>query len=320
MTRTQPLTLRAKSLRFLAPACALIAAALLPLHAQLPSQPVPQTTPLQQAQALADSGQFPQAEALTRTYLHTHDNSASAHYLLAFCLFREDKPVPSLSEYTRAAALQAPTAAQLRIVALDYVLANDYVDADKWMSKVVAWAPQDGESWYDLGRIQYTENRFADAIASFEHALTLMPHSVKAENNLGLAYEGLDRTSDALAAYRQALAWQANAPHPNAQPFLNLGTLLLDQNQPALALHALEQAAAITPDDAKLCMVLGKAYTRTGNLPRAQAAFAHAVALSPKTAAYHFLLGQAYRKTGQDALAKAQFAQAAALDGSHSSK
>jgi hypothetical protein len=61
-----------------------------------------------------------------------HDNSADAHYLLAFCLFREDKPTPSLAEYTRAAALQTPTADQLRNVALDYVLADDYVDAESW--------------------------------------------------------------------------------------------------------------------------------------------------------------------------------------------
>jgi tetratricopeptide (TPR) repeat protein len=250
-----------------------------------------------------------------------HDNSADAHYLLAFCLFREDKPTPSLAEYTRAAALQTPTADQLRNVALDYVLADDYVDADKWMSRVVTWAPGDGESWYDLGRIKYTLNRFTEAVTCFERALSLMPRSVKAENNLGLAYEGLGRNSDALAAYRQAIAWEAaSSAAPNAQPYINLGTLLLEQNQPTPAQQALERADAIAPNDAKLAMTLGKLYTRTGNMPQAQAHFEHAVALSPQTAAYHFLLGQTYRKIGQTAKAKAQFAEAAALDGSHSSK
>jgi Flp pilus assembly protein TadD len=294
--------------------CLVIAAALSPAQAQS----VPD--PLQQAHTLADAAHFPQAEALTRTYLRTHDNSADAHYLLAFCLFREDKPVASLAEYTRAAALRKPNAAELRNVALDYVLANDYVDADKWMSQVVSWSPQDGESWYDLGRIKYTENRFTESVTCFQHALALMPKSVKAENNLGLTYEGLDRTSDALAAYRQAIAWQAGAPHPSAQPYINLGTLLLEQNQPAQALQALQQAEALTPDDPKLCMTLGKVYDRAGNLPQAQAQFEHAVALAPQTAAYHFLLGQTYRKTAQTEKAKAQFAEAAALDGSHSSK
>ncbi len=286
-------------------------------HAQ--NAPSPDT--LQQAHALADAGKYAQAEALTRAYLRLRDNSADAHYLLAFCLFREDKPVPSLAEYTRAAALQPPSPDQLRNVALDYVLAGDYVDAEKWMSQVVAWAPGDGESWYDLGRIKYTLNRFTEAINCFKRALTLLPQSVKAENNLGLAYEGLDRVPDALAAYRQAIAWQAasQAP-PSAQPYINLGTLLLEQNQPIPAQQALEHAETITPDDARLCVTLGKLYTRTGNLPQAQAQFEHAVALSPKTAAYHFLLGQAYRKAGQTAKAQAQFAEAAALDGSHSSK
>jgi Flp pilus assembly protein TadD len=298
-----------------------IALTCLAIAATLPSAQA-QNPPdlLQQAHTLAEAASFSQAEALTRTYLRTHDNSADAHYLLAFCLLREDKPVASLAEYTRAAALRKPNPDELRNVALDYVLANDYVDADKWMTQVVSWSPQDGESWYDLGRIKYTENRFTESVTCFQHALALMPKQVKAENNLGLSYEGLDRIPDALAAYRQAIAWQAGAPHPSAQPFINLGTLLLDQNQAAPALQALQQAEALSPDDAKLCMTLGKAYDRTGNLPQAQAQLEHAVALSPQTAAYHFLLGQTYRKSGATEKAKAQFAEAAALDGSHSSK
>ncbi len=287
-------------------------------QAQLPAAPQPDV--LAQAHDLANAGKYARAETLTRSYLVTHDNSADAHYLLAFCLFREDKPVPSLAEYTRAAALRKPGAEELRDVALDYVLANDYVDADKWMSEVVSWTPGDGEVWYDLGRIKYTENRFAEALNCFQRALALMPHSVKVENNLGLTYEGLDRVADALAAYRQAIAWQAGSTTPSEQPFLNLGTLLLEQNQTDAALSALEQASALAPDDPKLCMTLGKLYMRKEKLTQAQLQFEHAVALSPQTAAYHFLLGQAYRKGGEAAKAKEQFAQAAALDGTHSSQ
>lgn len=276
--------------------------------------------PLQQAHTLADGNHLPQAEVATRSYLQTHETSADARYLLAYILFREDKPLPSLAEYTRAAQLQKPTPQQLQNVALDYVLAGDYVDADKWMTTVAAWAPGDGEAWYSLGRIKYTENRFGEAVACFQKALALIPQSVKAENNLGLAYEGLDRNTDALAAYRQSIAWQAQSSQPSAQPYINLGTLLLAMNQVDAAQPALLQAQALAPNDPRLRMTTGKLYQRKGDLPQAQVEFEHAVALSPNTAAYHFLLGQVYRKTGQSAKATAEFARAAQLDGAHSSR
>ena len=111
-----------------------------------------------------------------------------------------------LKEYTRAAQVQSPSAEDLKNVALNYVLLDDYVDADKWMSRSVQMNEKDPDAWYGLGRIRYTRQRFQDAVDSFQKTLALEPKSVKAENNLGLAYEGLNRTEDAIKAYRRALA------------------------------------------------------------------------------------------------------------------
>ena len=64
--------------------------------------------------------------------------AAEPRYLLAYALEREDKPADSLNEYTKAAALRPPTAAELRSVALDYVLLKDLTDAERWMSRSLA--------------------------------------------------------------------------------------------------------------------------------------------------------------------------------------
>ena len=40
-------------------------------------------------------------------------------------------------QLTKAAALQSPTGDDLKIVALDYVLLNDYSDAVRWLEKAV---------------------------------------------------------------------------------------------------------------------------------------------------------------------------------------
>ena len=281
--------------------------------------PSPAVTTLLDAQTLTDAGKLDQAEAATRAFLAGDDDSADGHYLLAFILFREDKPKPSLAEYTRAAALQRPTAEQLRFVAYDYVLANDYADADTWMTRAVTWKPDDSELWYGLGRIKNTENRFAEGADCFKHALALSPKLVKAEDNLGISYEGLNRTDDAIAAYRTAIAWQQGVPDPSEQPLLNLGKLLADGNQMAQALPLLEQAEAIAPKNAVIHAALGRVYTREGNAGAAQRELEQAVALAPNNAGYHFQLGQAYRNARLTEKAKVEFDAAAQLDATHSS-
>ena len=57
-----------------------------------------------------------------------------------------------------------------------------------------------------LGRTQYTENRFDEAVQAFQRCLALEPRNVKAQDNLGLSYAGLGRADDAMAAYEAAIA------------------------------------------------------------------------------------------------------------------
>ena len=274
---------------------------------------------LQHAQSLVAGNRLVEAESEARTYLNDHENSGEAHFLLAYILLRENKPVASLAEYTHASRLQKPTAQQLKFVALDYVLANDYASADQWLTRALSWEPADSDGWYDLGRIKYNENRFEEALDCFRKSLALTARSVRAENNMGLAYEGLGRPEDAIAAYRTAIDWQAGAQKPSEQPLINLAILLDNRNQWVEALPLLKQAEALAPANVKVHVELGRLYGREGQLHEAQAELEQAVALAPQNASYHFQLGQAYRKGGQPEKAKAEFVAAAALDGSHSS-
>lgn len=277
------------------------------------------TPEMAQAEAALAAHRWSEAEKLLLAEMAARPNQPSALYLLAYTLFREDRPADSLRQYTAAAALRRPTALELRYVALDYVLLKDYDDADKWITLAASEDPKIGETWYDRGRIKYTENRFQEAIDSFRRALELMPRSVKVENNLGLALEGLNQPEQAMAAYRQAIAWQAGEAKPNEQPLLNLGTLLADRNQAKEALPLLLQAEQLAPKDGKIHAALGKLYARQGDLPRAQADLEQAVAAQPDDAGLHFQLGQVYRKEGLEGRAHEELARAAAMNGTHSS-
>lgn len=273
---------------------------------------------LRQAKAAEEAGRPNEAEQLLRGYLRQHPGATKVLFTLGYVQFREHLPQESLLTYTQAAKEAAPSAADLFYVALDYVLLKDYTDADKWITRSVEMNSLEGEAWYAYGRIKYTENRFQEAIQGFEKAIALLPKSVKAENNLGLAYEGLNQPDEAVAAYRQALAWQQGSVQESEQPYLNLGKLLTDRNASDEALTLLQKARTIAPADSKIHAALGKLYARRREFSSAQSEFEQALQAEPDDASLHFQLGQTLQKEGLQAQAKEQFNRAAQLAGTHS--
>jgi len=274
-------------------------------------------TPLAEARSLLDLGKLHDAEAAVRGYLKMHAQSGEAHFLLGYVLFKQQSATASLAEYTEGAKYRKPSAADLEVVASDYVLLKDYPDADKWFSKAVEWNPQDALGWYYLGRTKYNENRFEEAVGAFQKCLTLKPKDVKAEDNLGLSYEGLNQMEEALAAYRTAIAWQAGATVKDAGPYLDLGSLLVDNDKASEALEHLRQAAVIAPNDFRMHRALGKAYAHLNQPAEARRELEKAVTLAPGDAPVHFMLAQVYRKLGM-AQAKLESERYSELTGTRS--
>ena len=302
---------------------------------------------LAEARLLADKGKASEAERVVRQYLEKNKNSAEGHFLLGYVLFREiqesagvksgtggaayaemttdgadtsardSKARASLAEYTEGAKYHDPGALDLKIVALDYVLLGDYLDADHWLTRSLEWNPKDSESWYYLGRTKYNENRFAEAISAFEKCLQLDPKNVKAEDNLGLSYAGLGRNEEAAAAYQNAIAWQSHLLVKNSGPYTNLGSLLLDANRPAEAISNLLQATEISPGDSKAHELLGRAYSHSDQLRNAQSEMEKAVELNPQSGPPHCMLAQIYKKEGMSPKAEQEFERCAALSGPH---
>jgi Flp pilus assembly protein TadD len=301
---------------------------------------------LAEAHAVLEKGNINEADRLIRQYLQTHLDSADGHFLLGHILFREiqsearletqlegvqilgagasptkhgeEKARASLAEFTAGAKLHDPIAADLKVVAFDYILLGDYLDADKWLTKMLQWTPNDAEGWYYLGRTKYNENRFAEAVDAFQHCLKLDPRNLKAEDNLGLSYAGLGRREEAAAAYQRAIDWQSGTALKNPGPYIDFGDLLLDENRNEEAVSYLLQAVGIAPRESRTHELLGKAYTRLDQLPKALAELEKAVELSPQSANLHCMLAPIYRKQGIVEKANFEYERCTALAGSHS--
>jgi tetratricopeptide (TPR) repeat protein len=275
-------------------------------------------TPLAEARSLVEQGKLDDAERILRRFVGTEKSVADGHFLLGYVLFRKQDATASLAEYTEGARYQTPGAADLEAVAGDYVLLKDYPDADKWFTKAVTWNPADSLGWYYLGRTKYNENRFEEAVSAFRKCLELDPRNVKAEDNLGLTYEGLNQTGQAMEAYRNAIAWQSESPVKTSGPYLDLGALLVESGRPAEGLPNLLEAVKMSPDDYVAHRQLGKAYSRLEQFDKAGAELEKAVALAPKNAPVHFMLAQVYRKRGFAEKAKVQEDLYRSLSGTHS--
>ena len=262
------------------------------------------TDEYEQARALVNQQHYPAAEKALREYVAAHKDRADALYLLGYVLFREDKPADSLKVYTRAAAITAPKADDLKIVALDYVLLGDNASSIRWLRKAVEFDAKNAEAWYFLGRSYYSMSALHEAEAAFQQALALDPRYVKAENNLGVVYEAENRSADALRAYETAVAWQQADTHKSEQPYLNYGKLLVEQNRVGDALPPLREAVSIAPNCAACHEALGRALARAGKNVEARTELEEAVKLEPKNASFHYELGRLYQKTGDGEGAK----------------
>jgi Tfp pilus assembly protein PilF len=262
---------------------------------------------LYRAKSLVHLDDFTGADQALRAYLQSHRNSSDALYMLGFVLNRENRAADSLELYTQAAAIIPPTSDDLKIVGLDYVLLDDYADAIKWLEKSVALDSKNKDAWYYLGRAYYTRSRLTEARKAFQTVLDLDPRNAKAENNLGLILESDAQPLAAIEAFQKAIAWQENEPHASEQPYVNLGSLLIEQGKIKEAIDPLEKAVKLAPENAYCRLRLGTAYLRAREFDGAQRQLEKAIQINPDDPTAHYQLGRLFNEIHAPERAKAEF-------------
>jgi tetratricopeptide (TPR) repeat protein len=159
----------------------------------------------------------------------------------------------------------------------------------------LAWTksePRNEDAWYGLGEAYYSLQRYSDAIEAYRQALRINPDDTVAWNNLGAAYDGLQRYSDAIEAYRQALRIKPDY----ADAWNNLGAAYNGLQRYSDAIEAYRQSLRIEPDDAKAWYNLGYAYGDLQRYSDAIEAYRQALRIKPDDADAWNNLGNAYRR------------------------
>jgi cytochrome c-type biogenesis protein CcmH/NrfG len=131
--------------------------------------------------------------------------------------------------------------------ALDVVKALRPIDsqvADE-LAKLIAM-PEDADAWLDIGLAYSGLQRHSDAVEAYRKALRIDPDHALAWYDLAMAYLGLQRHSDAIEAFQQALRIKPD----NALTWYNLGIVYNEAGNNSAALDVVKTLRRLDPEKA----------------------------------------------------------------------
>ena len=157
------------------------------------------------ANALNDARRPREAAEHFRIALQTIRGSADVHNNLGIALMAQGKTADAIDEFRTAVQLEPGSAKSVRNLADALASAQQYDEAIEQFRRAARLDPT-GSAHYDLGSLLLELDRTEEAIAAFRASLKLAPNSVDAHNNLGIALGIQGRLDEAIAHFRQALA------------------------------------------------------------------------------------------------------------------
>jgi tetratricopeptide (TPR) repeat protein len=229
----------------------------------------------------------------------------------------------------------------------DLIQKQQYSDAEALLRKVVAGDPGNYVAWFDLGFAENALGKTDDAIAAYRKSVSAKPDVFESNLNLGLELarsgqaeaeqflraatqlkptnhvaEGKARAwvslahvleksnpAEAVAAYHQAAALEPKDPEPR----LSAGLLFEKQQKFADAEQEYKAALAIDPASGDAATGLANIYMAGRRLPEAAAALEKVVAARPDDASAHLQLGRVLAAEGKNEEAVQQLETAARL-------
>jgi tetratricopeptide (TPR) repeat protein len=186
-----------------------------------------------------------------------------------------------------------------RVAFLVGALAPFFLPADSQLFAQTQPPAAQVESLIEQGRAEAAARKFPDAIASYQEALRLAPHNVKAEIGLAQAYRGVHNFDQA-----KRILEQAHREHPrNPVPLVIFGDLDIELQTYEAAIAHLNAALAFDPADVDARNRLAVAYKAKDDATNALAQIAKILARDPKNALAHYTRAEIYSDHNQDSLA-----------------
>lgn len=251
--------------------------------------------------------------------------SADAHYALGEALKNFGEAEPARAEFQQAVALN-PDFAQARVdLGLALLEVNDFKSAAVHLDKAIALLGRTPDSAYPRylrAKIHAEHVEMQRAAALLQEAIAVQPQFAEAWSDLGWARKAMLDEPGALAAFERSV--QIDPENAIAQ--LRLGSELLRQGRPKEAVHHLQAADRLKPNDQATLNSLMLALRQDGQLEEAKLAkqrltdVLHAIDVESQNAFNALRLnnnGAELEKGGKLLEAFEKYRAALALDPSH---
>ena len=224
------------------------------LHKILDRQPSNDDAHRLLGDALAAKSRWEEAIAELRTAVDLRPRYGDNLSHLGLALVGSGRYADAIAVYRRLAALQPQNPRAYQRLGTAYHEMGDDERAVENYRRALSLGP-DARAYANLGSVEFSRGRFAEAAAAFAEAARLEPKSPVAQRNLGDAYARLDRPDDAAQAYRTAVALCEDLLRVNPKDGRTLGRLAVYEaklgRREAAARHVAD-ALALSPADADI--------------------------------------------------------------------
>ena len=109
---------------------------------------------------------------------------------------------------------------------------------------------------FNTNKISEAKKKLDEALESYNKAIEIDPNYAQAYNNLGIAFQKLNRINEAVFNYKKAISLKTDF----AEAFNNLGTAMMLLNNTNEALKFFDKSLQIKSDYAEVYNCLGNLY------------------------------------------------------------
>jgi len=266
-----------------------------PSAAAVKTLPLDAATPLMLTEAIGKRN-YTAAENLLAEEATKNPKSQPILLVLANVLFLDGKQLNSALVLKKAELLGPLDERSRFLLALSYIAISRKNLAIPELEKLAHANPSNAVYPYWLSRLAYRKTDLQLAFGYAEKAVRLDPAFMKAYDQLGLCYAGLNQTEEAIRAYKEAIRLNQQQALHWPWPSMNLGTLLLRMNRLDEAEVHLRDSVSIEPHFPVAHLRLGQLLEKKERFEEATAELEQAAKFDPTYPEPHYALGRIYRK------------------------
>ncbi len=258
---------------------------------------------------------YSDALAVIRDYVKRLGPTALAWTLQGELLFEEKNYDAAYQSLSSALDLSNVNYRAHELIGLIFSVHRRYSLALDELKIAAEQNPTSAQVHFYCGRLYYRTASYAAAEHELLECLKLQPDYPQALENLGLAYEAMGDTANALVEYRKAIELDKTGKTPPSElPYVCLGALLSKQGEDEQAFSLLGEAVAKNAKSAWAHFELGRLYLKAGKAALAEQHLKRSAQLDPNYSRPHFFLGKLYARSNRQPESKAEFAKFQELD------